>query len=343
MIFDWLLNKHIFLLDWIQVEISSYCNALCIYCPHSAYKKNWQNRYLPLELFKKLVPAFKSTRLIYLQGWGEPFTHPQFFEMLRIAKEAGCQVGTTTNGTLLSKELIERLVCEGLDIIGFSLAGTDEKNDSIRKGTKIRKVLESTEFIHQAKNKYGVDNPKLHIAYMLLRSGLDDLDDLPNFLAHTGAAQTVMSSLSFIVNPQLESESVLAANKSEYLDLKHRLLAVKKTSLDLGTELHCQIVSPLKNSFSCSENCDRAVVIGSDGGVSPCVMTQIPVKRQNGYYFMGKKQNLQTLCFGNIGQDSLSTIRHRPEYKNFVRHFKKGDPPAVCQRCLKRYMSNLRE
>jgi hypothetical protein len=26
-------------LDWIQVEVSSYCNAGCIYCPHTAYKK----------------------------------------------------------------------------------------------------------------------------------------------------------------------------------------------------------------------------------------------------------------------------------------------------------------
>jgi MoaA/NifB/PqqE/SkfB family radical SAM enzyme len=343
MIFDWLLNRHIFWLDWIQVEISSYCNALCIYCPHSAYRKNWQNRCLPLELFKKLIPAFKSTRLIYLQGWGEPFTHPQFFEMLRIAKESGGQVGTTTNGTLLSKEFIERLVGEGLDIIGFSLAAVDEKNDSIRKGTKIRNVLDSMEMIHQVKNKYGVDHPKVHIAYMLLRSGLDDLDDLPNFLANTGATQTVISSLSLLVNPQLESESVLAANKSEYLDLKHRLLAVKKASLRLGVELHCHIVSPLTNTFSCSENCDRAVVIGSDGSVSPCVMTQIPVKGENSYYFRGRKQKVQTLCFGNIGSDSLKTIRHRPEYKNFVRHFKEGNPLAVCQRCLKRYMSNLRE
>ena len=99
-------------LDWIQVEISSYCIGECIYCPHTEYKKNWQNRYLPLQLFEKLIPAFAKTRLVYLQGWGEPFTHPHFFDMLRIAKKAGCMVGTTTNGTLLNTEIIERLVAE---------------------------------------------------------------------------------------------------------------------------------------------------------------------------------------------------------------------------------------
>ena len=61
--------------------------------------------------------------------------------MLRIAKKAGCMVGTKTNGTILGREYIEKLVNEGMDIIGFSLAGVDEKNDSIRKGTYIKKVL----------------------------------------------------------------------------------------------------------------------------------------------------------------------------------------------------------
>ena len=142
-------------LDWIQVEVSSYCNADCIYCPHTAYKQNWRNRYLSMEAFTNLVPAFSTTKLVYLQGWGEPFTHPQFFEMLKLAKKAGCRVGTTTNGTLLNRHLIEKLVIEGLDIVGFSLAGMDEKNDTIRRGTHIKIVLNCMEEIHRAKQKYG--------------------------------------------------------------------------------------------------------------------------------------------------------------------------------------------
>jgi MoaA/NifB/PqqE/SkfB family radical SAM enzyme len=42
---------------------------------------------------------------------------------------------------LLNRHLIERLVIEDLDVIGFSLAGIDEKNDTIRKGTHIETVL----------------------------------------------------------------------------------------------------------------------------------------------------------------------------------------------------------
>jgi hypothetical protein len=44
---------------------------------------------------------------------------------------------------------------------------------------------------------------------MLLRSGLDELEKLPEFLSHTGVDQTVVSSLSFVASPAMESESIL--------------------------------------------------------------------------------------------------------------------------------------
>jgi hypothetical protein len=100
-------------LDWIQVEISSYCNANCIYCPHFAYRINWQNRHLPIDAFRNLILLFEKRNL------------------------------------------------------------------------------------------------SIHIAYMLLRSGLDELEKLPEFLSHTGVDQTVVSSLSFVASPAMESESIL--------------------------------------------------------------------------------------------------------------------------------------
>ena len=330
-------------LDWIQVEISSYCNGKCIYCPHTEYKKNWQNRYLPMEVFQNLIPALAKTRLVYLQGWGEPFTHPHFFDMLRIAKKAGCMVGTTTNGMLLNRGNIERLVNEDLDVIGFSLAGVDENNNSVRKGTQIKRVLECIDEIHKAKSKYLVDRPQIHIAYMLMRSGLDDLVKLPKFLANAGIAQTVISSLSLVVNPAMEAESILASGEVEFLELKNRLFDVRKAAVNLGTEVHFHIVSPFMEEFHCGENIGCAIVVGTDGSVSPCVMAQVPVEGENSYYFRGRRQKLRKLSFGNIGDDSLNTIWHRKEYKRFVGTFLRGEPPAFCLNCLKRFISNFEQ
>jgi MoaA/NifB/PqqE/SkfB family radical SAM enzyme len=327
-------------LDWIQVEISSHCNARCIYCPHTTFRTNWQSRCLPLEAFQKLVPALVGTRLVYLQGWGEPFTHPGFFEMLRIAKAAGCRVGTTTNATLLDREAIEKMVDQGLDVIGFSLAGVDQRNDRIRKGTSIKKVLESIEQIHRAKAKYGAAKPEIHIAYMLLRSGLDDLKKLPQFLSATGAAQTVVSSLSYVVSPEMEKESIFACGE-EYLELKNRLREIGSEAGKQGADLHFHLVSPLQDNFSCSENIPAAVVVGSDGSVSPCVMKQIPLQGENIYYIHGQTCVQQNLAFGKIQQESLKTIRRRQKYRQFMREFSNRKGPADCQNCLKKQIENF--
>ena len=341
MFLDCLFPKQYPYLDWIQVEISSHCNASCIYCPHSVFRANWQSRFLSLEAFGNLTRAFAGTHLVYLQGWGEPFTHPQFFEMLQIAKDAGCKVGTTTNGMLLDRETIEQMVDCELDVIGFSLAGVDEKNDRIRKGTSIKKVLECMAQIHRAKARYGAENPQIHIAYMLLRSGLDDLKKLPQFLSNTGAAQTVVSSLSYVVSPELESESVLASGEAAYLELKTRFFEVKRESLNKGADVHFHLVSPVQSNFSCSENIPRAVVVGSDGSVSPCVMKQIPVQGKNIYYINGQNCLQQNLSFGKIQESSLKAIRHYREYRKFVREFRNGKTPPVCQNCLKKQIENF--
>ena len=328
-------------LDWIQVEISSYCNAGCIYCPHFAFQTNWQNRFLPLEAFRNLIPAFARTDLVYLQGWGEPFTHPQFFEMLQIAKAAGCRVGTTTNGSLLDRRKIERLVDQGLDILGFSLAGVDERNDKIRNGTRIKKVMQCMHEIQRARDKYGVGNPEIHIAYMLLRSGLDDLEKLPQFLGNTGAAQTVVSSLSYVVSPEMKEDCILAHGKAAYVELKDRLMEVKKETAKRQSDVHFHLVSPLQNHFSCSENIPKAVVVGSDGSLSPCVMKQVPVHSDNHYFIIGQKRLQQNLSFGNIQQQSLRTIRRNKGYRQFIREFCNGSTPAVCQDCLKKQIENF--
>jgi MoaA/NifB/PqqE/SkfB family radical SAM enzyme len=162
-----------------------------------------------------------KTHLVYLQGWGEPFLHPQFFEMLQTVKEEGCMVGTTTNGTLLDRGLIEGLVDKGLDIIGFSRAGGDQKNDRIRKGTSIKNVLECMAEIRKVKDKYRVDYPEIQIACMLLRTGLDDLEKLPQFLADTGATQTVLRSAKFIFRQY--SSGILRDRQAAPGAVQHRI------------------------------------------------------------------------------------------------------------------------
>jgi MoaA/NifB/PqqE/SkfB family radical SAM enzyme len=101
------------------------------------------------------------------------------------------------------------------------------------------------------------------------------------------------------------------------------------------------MVPPVQKKFCCSENIPKTIVVGSDGSVSPCVMKQIPARGANYYLINGQKRLPQNLSFGNIQQESLKTIWHHKEYRQFIHDFRNGKGPAVCQNCLKKQIENF--
>ncbi len=323
--------------DWIQLEVTSRCNASCSYCPCTVYKDVWSSNLISLEAFKDLSPAFNNTELVYLQGWGEPFLHPQIFHMISVAKSAGCKVGTTTNGMLLNGEKIEQLVESGIDIVGFSLAGVDEKNDTIRKGTRLEKVVNAINKLKEEKRAQGSKKPAIHIAYMLLLSGVNDLYRLPQFVGKLGVDQAVISTLTFVPSLQLQGEALIPQNKKEYVELKQNLDTTKKECENYGVELHYNLVYSGKRAPLCTENVLSSMVVAADGEVSPCVFTSLPVSEAT-YAVLGKERPFQRLTFGNINQEPVFDIWRKKEYKKFRESFYTNELYYQCRRCPKLYI-----
>ncbi len=320
--------------DWIQVEATTYCNAACVYCPHTVYQDSWANRHLALETFRKLLPPFSKTRLVYLQGWGEPFLHPDFFTMVALAKDAGCRVGTTTNGMLLDDGKIRRLVESGLDLVAFSLAGVDGDNDNRRRGTRLDHVLSVIETLNRTKENLGSLKPAIHIAYMLLRSGLQDLERLPATFKGLGISQVVISTLDFVPHRDLAGETLLPEKAREYEELRARLGELAEVSQRYQLKIHYHLKGSGEKRLLCPENVQRALFVGATGAVSPCVFANLPVSRAT-YYARGRERPYQRLVFGNLEELSLPAIWRQPAYVNFRRSFFTGKLISLCQNCLK--------
>lgn len=328
-------------LDWLQVDITSHCNAACIYCPRHVFRDRWLKRHLPFEVFQRLLPDAGRTAMVHLQGWGEPFCHPDFFRMLKAAKAAGLKVGTTTNGLLVDDETATRLVEEGLDVLAFSLAGIDQAHDRIRRGTSLDQVKRAVAAVHRAKERLNLKTPVINAAYMMLRSGLNDLDLLPSFLEKHGFSGAVVNSLSLVVDPALTHESVLAATRDEYQRLSNRADALREEASARGLNLAFHVCTQFSETRFCSENVGRALVVGSDGAFGPCVMTRLPLDGPEHYYFKGKKGLLPDLSFGNARDDSLAEVWRQSDYRHFRRTFGKGRVLRFCAECQNRFADAL--
>ncbi len=322
--------------DWIQIEVTSRCNARCIYCPRTVYHRHWQNRDLPLETLQRIMPVLPKAALTYLQGWGEPLLHPDFATMVRMAKAAGGAVGSTTNGMLLNAGVIRDIVEAGLDILTFSLAGTSSAcNDAARPGAPFDKVLEQIDRVQRIKAECNRTTPVIHIAYMLLRSGLGDLLALPELMARCGVTQAVVSVLDFEPDAALAGE-VLAAEMPDVPQTLDALFgALRAKAAETGVTIHTPPLNLPAAAAVCSENVQQALVISADGEVAPCVYANIPVNRAE-YARNGKPAPYRRMTFGNVITQLLPVIWRQKSYARFRADLAEDVPTVFCRSCPKR-------
>ena len=317
-------------LDWIQVGITTQCNARCVYCPRSIYRDTWHSRHMDLQVFSRFVSRVKNADLIYLQGWGEPFVHPGFWDMLTLVKEKGFLAGCTSNASLLDDDSLRKTVDMGLDVLALSLAGRGQENDRLRPGTSFRQVIGVIEKLHRIKAQRRCATPSLHLAYTLLRQGLTDMHLLPDFFLDLGVDHAVLSSLTLPLSRDLEREAVLADSPEEYRDIQAKMSAVfAKPGLQEKVFFH--IYNPFQVPGDCAENIRRALCLSPEGVVTPCVFTQVPVNTSATYWHQGRECSLQQADFGHVQDQDLKRIWSSREYKVFRKRLNLD----MCSRCTK--------
>jgi organic radical activating enzyme len=107
-----------------QIEISSSCNLRCVYCPSRNLDKpiemggsGREKEDITVETFKRALEWAKHFDTVDTQGelaltgLGESLVHPDFVELVRLAREAlpDNRITFSTNGILLSDALCEEL------------------------------------------------------------------------------------------------------------------------------------------------------------------------------------------------------------------------------------------
>ena len=338
-------------LDWIQVEVTSHCNAACIYCPQHLIGKK---QHMPLTLFKRLLPYLGYTNLIYLQGWGEPLLNRDLFAMIEACKAKDKRVGFTTNGMLLNEETVLRLVDLEVDILSVSLAGTNPStHNRIRKGTDLAQIIANLERLRQIKEQKGALRPALHLAYIMLVSNFNELPEVVGLAKRLGAEQVVGSNLALIAQEALRQEALFNQQEKG----QHFIIVLEGVAREARREkLLFSYSSPLlqERSEHCSENTNYSCVVSVEGEVSPCVFispTLSVTAGINGCKAMARfYQNRPVACyplsFGNIGSESLTRIWNKKEYLQFKRFY---DPetknqnmgslqrPQSCMSCYKSF------
>jgi len=121
----------------IFVDPSDLCNFKCRFCPTGNIKLMKEAgrslKCMDFKLYKKIIDDIcdfdKPIKVLRLYKDGEPLLNPNFPDMVKYAKEKGCaeKIDTTTNASLLNRELSLKIIESGLDRINISIEGINTK------------------------------------------------------------------------------------------------------------------------------------------------------------------------------------------------------------------------
>lgn len=108
------------------------CNLKCRHCYMSSDAKKYQNE-LTTEEAKQFIDDLADFNVpVLLFSGGEPLIRPDFFELATYAQAKGVRPTLSTNGTLITREVAQKIKDIGVGYVGISLDGLREVNDKFR-------------------------------------------------------------------------------------------------------------------------------------------------------------------------------------------------------------------
>jgi len=124
------------------------------------------------DFVQKIVPDLKHFQEFRFFINGEAFLNKDLPAMLTEAKKANPRLYmlTSTNGNVLSEELAESLVTNGVDYVSVSVDGGYQENyERYRVRGSLGRVLENMDQLVAVKRRHNSEKPILHWRYILFR------------------------------------------------------------------------------------------------------------------------------------------------------------------------------
>ncbi len=155
----------------VLVEPSSLCNFTCIQCFQSIKSESYFTRTrgnMPMARFRHVMEQLVAwpgpkLKVLKLSLYGEPLVNRDFCEMLKIARDADVaeRIETTTNASLLTREIAEKCVEYQLDYARVSIYASDQdRHKAVTcSSVNIRTIHENLRVLQEIKRRESSERP----------------------------------------------------------------------------------------------------------------------------------------------------------------------------------------
>lgn len=320
----------------IYLEPTTGCNLKCRTCIRQVWEDG--EAQMASSIFQKflcqLADLPQLERVIFT-GFGEPFAHPGIIDMIAAIRSRDLAVTIGSNGLLLDKKTCRELIKLKVDRLVISVDGVKPETYTATRGGSLTLLLNNIRLLNEAKGEMNSLLPALGIEFVALRSNVGELKDLIKLASKLGSSRVLITN----VLPYTEEmrEEVLygyeprgplgAGSWPVRADAWVIWGILDFPRMCWGAERLCRFIK------------DRAMVVGWDGGVSPCYALA-----HNYSYFTvdGRKKQVQRYILGNINDQSLAEIWMSAEYVRFRTEVRAFNFPS-CPNCDLRETCDFRE
>jgi radical SAM protein with 4Fe4S-binding SPASM domain len=275
----------------LLIEPTSLCNFKCIQCfqslkTESYFTKNRQN--MTFDAYMKVIGQLKDwneikLKVLKLSLYGEPLLNKDFCKMLKTAREADIaeRIETTTNASLLTEEIAEKLVEYQLDYVRVSIYSPYQQKHEEITGTKldINTIHDNLRVLQAVKKRRGSERP--FIAPKMLDTYGAENDD---FLKMYGDVADEI----YIDKPH----NWIKSGENKFTDVLYK-------------DNSCAADADIKKSARPKKSCPMAfttMAVRSNGDVAPCCVD-----------FIGGTN------LGNINNKSLKELWVSDEWYEFMK------------------------
>ena len=289
----------------MYIDPSNVCNFACKFCFQSneRARKEMDFKIMNMDIFNIVIEQLKefneSISMIHLHGYGEPLMNKNFPEMVKLLKNSKCakRVATTTNASLLNKDLALKIIDSNLDQIHISIYGLKDSNyiDFSNKKVDFETIVNNIKFMYENKT-----NTHMHIK--INGDYYSDNDKKRFFEIFGDLCDTIFIDGVANIWPGINVEESLKLNLSKeeksISKIEHQYGYTKSAKNKICPSIFYQLM------------------IHSNGNVSPCCAD-----------YMGK------LNLGNVKTTTLKSIWGGEERMNLIKGHLESKKPQICEIC----------
>lgn len=303
----------------VSIRPTLRCNLQCKMCFQrnlsEEYCKEMYESELSLTQYTDLIGDLSKmgVRKVRVVGGGEPLMRKDSTKIISAIKKYGLEGCMTTNGTLFTEELVEKMVKLQWDEINFSVdAPTKEIYEYIRGGKDaFQKVSSNMRSFAEMKKKYKSKNPTLRIHTVIMKPNLLYFDRVIE-LAHQLGLDLVTYDRVFPHNPSLALEEGDKSKIVEGLERsieKAKVYSCSTNAQDILSEFDSPTLTVQSRCYKPWLTSDVQV----NGDVHPCCYSDESM--------------------GNVKEQKFSEIWDGERYNDFREKMLDGNFPDYCKNC----------